>query len=41
MHLHGEQVFLREFQVIIITEPPQHSPRGLMATSLYEEGVQE
>lgn len=41
MHSHGEQVFLCEFQVIIITEPPQHSPRGLMTTSLYEEGVQE
>lgn len=41
MHSHGEQVFLCELQVIIITEPPQHSPRGLMTTSLDEEGVQE
>lgn len=41
MHSHGEQIFLCEFQVIIITEPPQNSPRGLVTTSLYEEGVQE
>lgn len=41
MHSHGKQVFLCEFQVIVITEPPQHSPRGLMTTSLYKEGVQE
>lgn len=40
-HLHGEQVFLCELQVIVITKPPQHSPGGLVSTSLYEEGVQE
>lgn len=41
MYSHGEQIFLCEFQVIIITEPPQYSPRSLVTTSLYEEGVQE
>lgn len=41
LHLQGEQVFLRELQVIVVTKPPQHSPGGLVSTSLYEEGVQE
>lgn len=39
--LQGKQIFLREFQVIIIAEPPQNSPGGLMSTSLDKEGVQE
>lgn len=39
--LHGEQILLCEFKVVIITKPPQHSPGGLMSTSLYEERVQK
>lgn len=41
LHSQGEQVLLRELQVVVITEPPQHGPCGLVPTSLYEEGVQE
>lgn len=41
LHLQGEQVFLCELQVIVITKPPKHSPGGLVSASLYEEGVQE
>lgn len=41
LHSQGEQVLLRELQVVVITKPPQHGPCGLVPTSLYEEGVQE
>lgn len=41
MYSQREQVFLCELQVIIVTKPPQHSPRRLVSTSLYEESVQE
>lgn len=39
LHLQGEQVFLRQLQVIVITKPPENGPGGLVSTSLYKQGV--
>lgn len=38
---HGEQVFLRELQVVVVPKPPQHGPCGFVSASLDEECVQE
>lgn len=37
----GKEVVLVELQVVVVTEPPQHGPGGLVAPSLDEEGVEE
>lgn len=36
-----KQVFLGQLQVIIITKPAEHSPCGLMPSSLDKQSVQE
>lgn len=41
LHSHGEEVLLCELQVVIIAEPPQHGPGGLVSAPLDEQRVQE
>lgn len=36
-----KQVFLGQLQVIIITKPPEHSPCGLMPSSLNKKCMKE
>lgn len=38
---HWKQVLLRELQVVVIAEPPQDGPGGLVPAPLDEECVQE
>lgn len=38
---HGKQVLLRELQVVVVAEPPQDGPGGLVSAALDEESVQE
>lgn len=41
VHSQGEQVLLVKLQVVVVPEPPQHRPGGLVTTPLDEKRVQE
>lgn len=36
-----EEVVLVQLQVVVVPKPSQHRPRGFMAASLDEQGVEE